>query len=72
MKLQLGVYSGARTWEMSVGQHVEQKSRGFRAAPLALLKSGEEDNDLITQGLGGPSILSHLGMVACGMADQYM
>lgn len=37
---------------MSVGQHVEQKSRGFRAAPLALLKSGEEDNKSITQGLG--------------------
>jgi len=36
---------------MSVGQHVEQKSRGFRAAPLALLKSGEEDNRQITLGL---------------------
>ena len=29
---------------MSVGQHVEQKSRGFRAVPLALLESGEDDN----------------------------
>jgi len=47
----MGVYNGARTWEMSVGQHVEQKSRGFRAAPLALLKSGEEDNKQITLGL---------------------
>lgn len=46
----MGVYNGARTWEMSVGQHVEQKSRGFRAAPLALLKSGE-DNKQITLGL---------------------
>jgi hypothetical protein len=25
----LGVYNGAQTWEMSVGQHVEQNSQGL-------------------------------------------
>ena len=44
----MGVYNGARTWEMSVGQHVEQNSQGLklssvrRAIEVALLKSGEE------------------------------
>ena len=42
MKLQWdGVYNGGQTWEMSVGQHVEQKSQGLSGLPRGAIGFAE-------------------------------
>ena len=30
----MAVYNGAKTWEMSVGQHVEQNSKGLKLSSV--------------------------------------